>query len=438
MSNKKSFMESFTEKIDVISGPMIKFGQIKFIRAVTSGMVATIGVTMIGSIFLVIYLLGSDGGLTTTALLPFLKPFAGKIVLVQSLSMGIMAVYMSVSMGSEYAEIKGFSKTTGAVGALFAFILLNYNGIDATVDGVSALPINYWGGAGVITAIVAMAISTNIISFCYKRNIKIKLPDSVPPAIAESFSAVIPYLFVAMVTWGIRTLLDFNLPKMVTDVLLPILSAADNVFTYALAYFFVSLFWTIGLHGDNIVGAVTSAIVTTWNTENVNLYASGVANADLPYVWTSNLNRIHLWVSTCWPLLIYMFMSSKKLPHLRPLAGIALPPAIFCIIEPIMFGLPVVLNPFFIVPFILSHVVTAILTYQLTAVGFIGKMCINLPWASPPPLLGYLGTGGSIGGLIIVFVNLAIGLVIFYPFWKSYEKNEIKRIAEEAAAEAAA
>lgn len=431
MSNEKvSIMDKFIGFMDRASGPMIKFGQIPFIKAITSGMVNTVGITMIGSLFLVIYLLGSDGGLTETALLPFLKPYAGDLVLVNSLSMGIMAIYMAVSMGSEYAGVKGINKTTGSVGSLFAFILLNYNAIAKTADGVNALEIVYWGGAGVITAMLAAAISTNIINLCYKYNIRIKLPDSVPPAIAESFSAIIPYFLVAIVCWGIRTIVGINIPHTIEQSLIPVLGAADNVFVYTLSYFLVSVLWIVGLHGDNIVNAVTSPFTSVWTLANNDAFLAGEV---IPHVWTSNLNRLHMWVSSCWPILVYMFMSSKKLPHLRSLGLISLPPAVFCIIEPIMFGLPVVLNPFLAIPFVLAHTVTGALTYFLTSIGFVGKLYISLPWATPSPILGFIGGGGSIGGFVVVFINFAIGMIIFYPFWKAYEKSEVKRIAQEEA-----
>lgn len=134
-----SFMDKLMAKVDVIAGPMTRFGQIPFIKAVVNGMVGSIGVTMVGSIFLIIFLLCSDGGLTETALLPFMKPWAGDLALINSLSMGMMAVYIVIAMGAEYAEIKGFNKTTGAVGAFFAFILLNYNAVGKLfVEGVAA------------------------------------------------------------------------------------------------------------------------------------------------------------------------------------------------------------------------------------------------------------------------------------------------------------
>lgn len=428
-TEKQSFMDKVLEKVDVIAGPMTRFGQIPFVRAIVNGMVAALPVTMVGSIFLVVYLFCSDGGLTQHALIPFLKPWAADLALVNSLSMGIMAIYIMIAFGAEYAEIKGFNKTTGAVGAFFAFMLLNYNAVGQLAKtGASAFESTYWGGAGLITAMIAGAIAINIIDFCYKKNIVIKLPDSVPPAISDSFSAIIPYFFITLVCWGIRTLAGINIPSAVGEILMPLIGNADNVFVYSFQQFMSALLWICGLHGDNITGAVTNVFLNQWLAENNAAYMAHTAVKDLPYVWTPNLCRLSQWVSSCWPILVYMFMSSKKLPHLKPLGLICLPPAVFCIIEPIMFGLPVVMNGFLLIPFILTHTLTGALTYWLTKIGFVGKMYMSLPWATPSPILGYLSAGGSIGGFIVVFINFAIGMVIFYPFWKAYEKAEVAKL----------
>ena len=431
-TEKQSFMDKVLEKVDVIAGPMTRFGQIPFVRAIVNGMVAALTVTMVGSIFLVVYLFCSDGGLTQHALIPFLKPWAADLALVNSLSMGIMAIYIMIAFGAEYAEIKGFNKTTGAVGAFFAFMLLNYNAVGQLAKtGASAFESTYWGGAGLITAMIAGAIAINIIDFCYKKNIVIKLPDSVPPAISDSFSAIIPYFFITLVCWGIRTLAGINIPSAVGEILMPLIGNADNVFVYSFQQFMSALLWICGLHGDNITGAVTNVFLNQWLAENNAAYMAHTAVKDLPYVWTPNLCRLSQWVSSCWPILVYMFMSSKKLPHLKPLGLICLPPVVFCIIEPIMFGLPVVMNGFLLIPFILTHTLTGALTYWLTKIGFVGKMYMSLPWATPSPILGYLSAGGSIGGFIVVFINFAIGMVIFYPFWKAYEKAEVAKLNTE-------
>lgn len=299
-TEKQSFMDKVLEKVDVIAGPMTRFGQIPFVRAIVNGMVAALPVTMVGSIFLVVYLFCSDGGLTQHALIPFLKPWAADLALVNSLSMGIMAIYIIIAFGAEYAEIKGFNKTTGAVGAFFAFMLLNCNSVGQLAKtGASAFESTYWGGAGLITAMIAGAIAINIIDFCYKKNIVIKLPDSVPPAISDSFSAIIPYFFITIVCWGIRTLAGINIPSAVGEILMPLIGNADNVFVYSFQQFMSALLWICGLHGDNITGAVTNVFLNQWLAENNAAFMAHTAVKDLPYVWTPNLCRLSQWVSSC-------------------------------------------------------------------------------------------------------------------------------------------
>lgn len=181
-----------------------------------------------------------------------------------------------------------------------------------------------------------MAISVNVIHLCYKYNIRIKLPSSVPPAISDSFSSIVPYLFVALICWSIRTIMGLDIPAVITNILLPVLSGADNIFVFCFAYFFASLCWVCGIHGDNIVGTVISPMLQTWMIENTEAYTAGLA---APHIWIDQLNRLFQYVSTCWPILIYMYMSSKKLPQLKPLAVLSTPSMIFCIVEPLMYSL---------------------------------------------------------------------------------------------------
>lgn len=106
-----------------------------------------------------------------------------------------------------------------------------------------------------------------------------------------------------------------------------------------------------------------------------------------------------------------MFMSSKKLPHLNHWLLSASHQLFSVLLNQLCLVYPVVLNPFLIIPFVVTHTITGALTYWLTAIGFVGKMYLNLPWATPSPILGYLAAGGSIGGFVIVFINFLIGMV---------------------------
>ena len=409
-----------------------KLSQNKYLSAISGGCMSTLGIIMVGAVFTILTNISWQPYTDLLASTGLDQLFTG----VQNVTTNLLAVYMAFAVGYRGATVfenKKYTLTSGFL-SLFAYMLLVPLDTTTLADsGISFFNISYLGTKGVFVALLAGLIVSRLLALITEKNIVIKLPDSVPPAISDSFSAIIPYFFITLICWGIRTLAGLNIPELVGQMLLPVLGAADNIFIYTLQQFLSALLWICGLHGDNITGAVTNVFTNQWIADNNTAFMAGTAVKDLPYVWTPNLCRLSQWVSSCWPILVYMFMSSKKLPHLKPLATICLPPAVFCIIEPIMFGLPVVMNGFLLVPFIFTHTLTAALTYWLTSIGFVGKMYMNLPWATPSPILGYLAAGGSIGGAVVVFINFAIGMVIFYPFWKSYEKAEVAKMNGEAA-----
>ena len=409
-----------------------KLSQNKYLSAISGGCMSTLGIIMVGAVFTILTNISWQPYTDLLASTGLDQLFTG----VQNVTTNLLAVYMAFAVGYRGATVfenKKYTLTSGFL-SLFAYMLLVPLDTTTLADsGISFFNISYLGTKGVFVALLAGLIVSRLLALITEKNIVIKLPDSVPPAISDSFSAIIPYFFITLICWGIRTLAGLNIPELVGQMLLPVLGAADNIFVYTLQQFLSALLWICGLHGDNITGAVINVFTNQWIADNNTAYMAGTLVKDLPYVWTPNLCRLSQWVSSCWPILVYMFMSSKKLPHLKPLATICLPPAVFCIIEPIMFGLPVVMNGFLLVPFILTHTLTGALTYWLTSIGFVGKMYMNLPWATPSPVLGYLAAGGSIGGIVIVFINFAIGMVIFYPFWKSYEKAEVAKFNGETA-----
>ncbi len=374
-------------------------------------------------------------------ILPFFSGIASKFLVVNGLTMSLLALYVSVSIAIAFGEEYGIEPMTSAFSGLMAFLLLSNAGTDtvalvsditsdAIVDGAftgstfSALNVTNYGGGGLIVAILAGLCSVYIVHLCYKHNIKIKLPDNVPPAIGNSFSSLIPYFFIALICWIIRTIIGLDLAQWFTDVLLPVLGAADNCFTYTLFNFIKACLWSVGLHGDNMLNAIQTPMTTIWLNENV---AAATAGQALPHVWTASLMRLDQWVSSVWPILV-LLLTSKKLKHMRPFAIACTPAAIFGIIEPVMYGLPIVLNPYFFIPMIISHTVTSIITYMSFAVGLVGRIYINTPWCLPAPFIAVLGSGMDIKGVLLVAVNFIVGLIIFYPFFKSYEKSEVAKM----------
>lgn len=421
---KKSLMDKFTDVIMKFAGPLNKFAKFPAIQAIQNGLSGVMPIIIIGSFSLIIYLLGTDyiGGVV---LVPFLSNYTDQLSVINTLTMSMLSIYASISIPMCYAEQLGLDvKTCGLLG-LVVFFTFFYNG---TVDGM--LDVTPMSATGLFPVMVSTLVAVRIYKFFIDRNITIKLPDSVPPAIGNAFTSLIPYAVVIVICWFIRTMLNFDAVTFLTTFLTPYISAADNLGMYVLDRTVSAVLWSVGLHGDNMwTTPIFQSFQLIWTDENAAALAAG---EELPHVWTyCGVDRISTWPGTVWPLILLMITS--RVDYLRKLGWACLPSAIFTIVEPVIFGLPLALNAYLMLPFIVISIIVAIFSYTMISSGFVSKFYASLPWATPPFILGPLGTGDW-KTLLITGGAFLIGLVIYYPFWRMYENSILKEQEEKEAA----
>lgn len=398
---------------------MAKIDDNPIVSIIKNSLVGTIPIIIMGSLFMVLGALGQPWIGKNEPLLPFLAPFAGKLLLVFNLTMGIMSLYVAVSIAINYAKKYKLDINSSAIIGLMAFLL----GIVGEVsDGM--ISIGSFGAQGLFATFVIAFISMYIYRKCIENNIIIKMPEGVPPQIGNAFSALIPIVFIVLLTWGIRTVIGFDLVSVLAIIMKPIFNAADSIWVYTLKIFLELLLWAGGLHGSSMLQSIVSPLKLQFITENAEALASGVSPTNLPRIWTTGLWRITVWPATIWSLMFWMYKS--KLKHVKSLAIASTPGAIFTIIEPIIFGLPVVMNPFLIVPFILSGTIASFITYGAQSLQLTSRFFAEVPWATPPPVLALLGSGDW-KNIVLVAINVLVGIVIYYPFFKAYEKHELEK-----------
>lgn len=380
---KKSLMDSLTDFVNKLAVPLGKFGMLPPIAAVQNGMIAAMPVIMVGAAFLIFFILGSPSVGEGGALLPFLEPYANAFVNMNSLTLGLMGLYCSLTIAQAYAEKLGVDvKSAGLLGlAAFIIVTTGSEGIDA----------NSWSASGLFVAIVTVLLSVWIYSFFLKKGFTIKMPDSVPPAIGNSFASVVPYAVCMGVCWFIRTLLNIDVVAVLMGLLTPLVAGADNIFVATGSTFLAQLLWAVGLHGDNMFFVNFTPFGLMWIEENAAALAQGTSIYELPHILGGlgaggGLQRMMIWTAAAWPP-IFLMLTSKVKYH-KTLGIACLPPAIFTVVEPVVFGLPLALNPYLMIPFILSATVSMAVGYGLTMVGFFGRFFAALPWATPPFLLG--------------------------------------------------
>lgn len=402
-----------------IAGTLAKFGQIPVVSAVKDGLVASIPIIIIGSMFLLIGLLGSTGSFAEDAVLPALTPWTPKILMLYNVTMNFLAIYVSVAIAVSYAKIKGLDLLSSALLGLGAFLLMTIGEIS---DGT--ITVAPFSAQGLFTAIIVALFSVKILELCIKNNIVIKMPDGVPPGVGNAFSSLIPYTIVFILVWFVRSILGFDLVNFMTVVLQPLFSGVDNIFVFTARVFAEMMLWTVGMHGTALMDTIFAPLRLNWVAENAAALAEGVSRYDLPNIWTTYTEKMAIWPSAAWGMLFWMYFSKVK--TIKTLAFAATPPAIFTIVEPLIFGIPIVMNPFLIVPFTLSATIASAVTYLSMQIGLVARVFVEIPWATPPFIGGFLATGDW-KTIVLVMVNFAIGVAIYYPFFKAFEKDQLQK-----------
>ncbi|SET54331.1 PTS system, cellobiose-specific IIC component [Enterococcus malodoratus] len=434
---KKSLMDRLTDFTNKISELLGRFANTDIISSVVAGLVSVTPIIMIGSIFLILYVLGSpDVGTSGKPLIGFLAPWATKFSWMNSLTMNMMSLYCAVAIPYHYGQKKKMNTLTCSLLGLATFLIFTINGYDEA----GGILVTAFSATGLFVCIITSIIGVQILKFFLDRNITIKMPDSVPPNVGNAFGALLPFATIFSLAWIIRTIMNFDMVSWLNTILEPIITSSDSLWMAMFVTFVCLLLWSVGLHGDNMFLALFTPFGLMWVDQNASALADGVSKYDLPNILAglgnTGLIRLTVWTAAVWPLLFLMIISKKK--QFRTIGFTALAPGIFTIVEPVIYGLPIALNPYLMIPFILSGTISSGIGYLLMSTSFFGKFYAVVPWATPPFLLGPLGTG-DVKTALIPIISFAVGMVIYLPFWKVYNQSidaeEQQKLEEASAAE---
>ncbi|WP_042456973.1 PTS cellobiose transporter subunit IIC [Neobacillus dielmonensis] len=410
----------------------------KHLQALRDGIILTMPLIIIGSIFLILGFLPIDGYPEFMAR-TFGDQWSTKLLYPVSASFDIMALIAGFGIAYRLAEhYKVDALNAGAI-SVAAFILatpyftmFTPEGAKEAIQVTGVLPMAYLGSKGLFVAMIIAILSTEIYRFIIQKNIVIKMPDGVPPSVSRSFVALFPAFLVILVVWLLRLLIENTsfetLHNVVGQLLQEPLSALGGSLIGALiAVFLVQLLWSTGLHGASIVGGVMGPI---WLAQTDANRVALQAGQELPNVVTQQFFDIFIYLggsgATISFALMMLFMAKSQ--QSKQLGRLAIGPGIFNINEPITFGAPIVMNPLLIIPFILTPLVLVITTYIGMSTGFAPRTAgVAVPWTTPPIIGGYLATGGNIRGALMQVINLVVAFAIYYPFFRMWDKQNLKQ-----------
>ncbi len=343
-------------------------------------------------------------------------------------SFAILSLFLVISISYRLATSYGQDGLSASVIAVAAYMMQipqirEINGADAW----GFIAVADLGVGTLFAAIILSIVSTEIYSALVKRNIVIRMPDSVPPAVSKAFTAFIPAIIIFYLLGSLSLVVSKSgiiiAGAKVTDfislvnlaVQVPFMQLGQSMYTVLLISLVIPLFWFVGLHGANMVAPVINSVYLPALTENAEASLLGI---EMPNVWTSVSWDVYVNLGgggATLALLLAIVIASKQESY-RSVAKTSLAPGIFMINEPVIFGLPIVLNPILLVPFMVTPVVLTLVAYIATSVGLVPPTSIMVPWTTPPVLGAFLATGGSITAALLALVNFVIALFIYLPF----------------------
>ncbi|GAB2952966.1 PTS cellobiose transporter subunit IIC [Hafnia psychrotolerans] len=404
------------------------------LQAIRDGLVMSMSLIIVGSVFLII------GNLPIPGYPGFMASIFGSgwkqaLSIPVNATFGLLGLLVSVGVAYRLAEKYSLDAITSAIASVTAFMIVSpydiqvfIKELDKTID-VAGINLNYMGAKGMFVSIIMAIISVEIMRFFVKRGIVIKMPESVPSAVSKSFTALVPILFIILfallVRVGIEKTSWENLHVLIqTFVSKPLLHAGGSYWGAMLTTLFISLLWAIGLHGSTIVQAVMMPIWLTLMDQNRVAFEAG---QELPNVVTFDFFYFSTKMGGAGStLILVLFMAFwAKSQHLKEIGKLSIVPGIFNINEPVIFGVPIVLNPLLLMPFIIAPLVATTTTYFAMATDLVPRLTgVTLPWTTPVGVYGFLATNGSFSAVILTVFNLLIVGAIYYPFFKVFDKQK--------------
>ena len=409
----------------------------KYLKAIRDGFISVMPIIIVSSIFLLVSAVPNVWG--------FYWPAEINNVLMKAYnySMGIVALCAAATTAKHFCDAQNrdlpksnqINFISVMIASVIGFMLLSSDAISFEDGGVavSGLANGYLGSKGLLTAFIAAFATGIIYKFFVSRNITIKMPEQVPPNISQTFKDIIPFAACLTLFWGIdfgfRSVFGFCFAQGVIQVFQPLFSAADGYLGLAIIYGAMSLFWFVGVHGPSIVEPAISAALISNLEINMAMYQAG---EHATAVLTKPLQDFVVAMGGTGATLVicFMFAFLAKSKEMRAVGRASAVPVCFGVNEPFLFGAPMVLNPIFFIPFIFAPIANIWITkFFIDVLGMNGFM-FSLPWTTPAPVGIAMGLGLQPLAFLLIPILLIADFVIYYPFFKVYDRQKCAEEAE--------
>ena len=432
-------MQKFLNWLEKVLTPMAKaIGENKYLIAIRDGFLLSTPLLIVGSLFLVL----------TNFPIPnwneMMSSFLGDnwasiLNMPATASFDIMTILAVAGIGYSLGRQFHVDAMQSAIISLVSFFIVTPFSTPFTPEGatevydVASLPLRWMGSSGLFLGMVVALVATRMFVALLNKGWTIKMPDGVPPTVVKSFEALIPSFVIVTVmmiaNWIAHATPYGNLQEILFKFLqTPLLSLGNTLGAMIIAYLFLHFFWFFGINGSSVVGAVFNPVLRALSVENMDAFKAG---KEIPNIITGQFQDMFATFGdggSTLSLIIVMIIFCKS-QRIKKLSQLSLVPSIFGINEPIIFGLPIVLNPIILVPFVLVPTINIIISYFCMDLGLVNYTNgIQLPWTTPPIISGFLVSGWQ--AAILQAILIVLGMFIYYPFIKVMDDQYLREEKE--------
>jgi cellobiose PTS system EIIC component len=397
-------------------------GRQRHLLAVRDGVVGALPLVLAGSVFL---LLAQP---PSRALQAWVAPWAPLLLLPTRVLGGAISLYVAFACAYSLAKSYELDAASSGLVALASYLVAAVQ--PAPLGQLPTLVLQRLGAGGILAALAIGLLSVELTRFLVSRKWTVRLPPGTPEAVGRSLVALVPCLASVVVVFFLVHVLGTDVIRLLQHAAVPLLHAVGSLFGVLSVVLVDSVLWLLGVHA----GAVGASLRPLWEAMLVENMDAAAAGAALPHV-----APLHFYLWFVWQggsgaaLALGLLLVRCRSAQLRSVGRLGLLPAVCNINEPLLFGVPVVLNPALALPFVLAPLLSAAVAYGAFFLNWVHRPMLEVPWTLPAPVGAFLSTGGDVRAVVLEASTLALSLAVYWPFVRRYDA---RLLAEEARAKA--
>lgn len=403
------------------------FAHQRHLVAIRDGVVGALPLVLVGSLFLLV------AQPPSAFLQAWVAPYVPLLLVPYRMLGGLIALYVTFACASSLANAYKLDPLAAGLISVAAFLIAAFpTPLPNAVAAVPSLPLARLGAGGIFAGLLVAMGHVELTRFLVRRRLTLTLPPSAPEAVVRSFFALIPCLVTVTATFVLVHVAGVDLIRLLEAAAQPLLVVTGSLPAALLVVALDSGLWLLGVHAS----AALATLRPLWESMLVaNMEAKAAGDLLLPHIAPQPFYLWFVWQGGSGATLSLAFLLVRaRSAQLKSVGKVGLLPALFNVNEPLLFGVPLVLNPVLAVPFFLAPLVSTALAYGVFATGVITRPYLEMPWTLPAPLGAFLSTGGDGKAVLLQMANLVLSLLIYWPFVRRYDQQlcERERLSSEA------